>query len=329
MSDPIHSDVSGSFEEVTRNASTANEFLKMLDPSHETWGEAGTWIYRGQNDARWRLMPKFCRDSAFSKVPYSEIGMVRDFIRNVNRVNLKIPNDTMGHASYINGKKIATQRRVYDSNGDFLMYDYTHIAFAIAQHSGIPTRLLDFTHDPYVAAYFAAETQGLESKLGYSAEYKAKCFDDIVHTFMQTSDANATVLRYLRIFEERQAQWPKEIVVWAVRMEDMHTLTALRLLDHPFTEILNLRAQQGAFIMDIDLYDTDVDDVELRAFDSELLKLVKTKGVRKLTLPMRELAILRTMLFKKGYYPARMTPSYEHVAQNVVKFAKDQLENLE
>ena len=327
MSDPVHTDASEKLEEITCNASTAKEFLDMLDLSHESWSEFGTWVFRGQNDARWSLTPNFFRDSFFHKSPYSEIGMVRDFIRNANRVNLKIPNDTMGYASYIFGTKVATQRSVYDFFGDFPMYDYTHVIFAIAQHSGVPTRLLDFTHDPYVAAYFAVETKGLESKLGYSAENKAECFDDIMHTFVQTSDANATVGRYLRLFEERRAQWPKRIVVWAVRMEDMHTLTSLRLLDHPFTEILNLRAQQGTFVMDINMYDTEVK--EWQSFDSELSKLVKTNGVRKLTMPMTELGNLRTMLFKKGYYPARMTPSYEHVATNVVQFAKDQLKNMD
>lgn len=327
VSDHSHRYTKDQFKEVTSRAATAEQLLEMLDLSHEIWGDFGTWVFRGQNDARWSLMPNIFRDSTYSKSPYSEVGMVSDFIRNANRTNLMIPSDTMGHASYIKGKKIATQRRAYDFYGDFLQYDFTHVAFAVAQHAGVPTRLLDFTHDPYVAAYFAADTKGLEAKLGFSAETKAGYFDDIMNEYVRTSNANGKVEKYLRILEEKLTQWPENIVVWAVRVEDMHTLTSLRLLDHPFTEILNLRAQQGTFIIDIDMYDTEVK--KLRSFDSELSKLVKTEAVRKLTMPMTELGNLQRMLFKKGYYPARMTPSYEHVAKGVVQNAREQLKNME
>lgn len=35
-------------------------------------------------------------------------------------------------------------------------------ALAIAQHHGVPTRLLDFSYDPLVAAFFAAENPELD-----------------------------------------------------------------------------------------------------------------------------------------------------------------------
>jgi len=37
---------------------------------------------------------------------------------------------------------------------------FVDIPFAFAQHHGIPTRYFDWTHDPFVAAYFAAEDSG-------------------------------------------------------------------------------------------------------------------------------------------------------------------------
>jgi hypothetical protein len=36
---------------------------------------------------------------------------------------------------------------------------------AIAQHHGVPTRLLDITHDAFVAAFFAADDARDETKL--------------------------------------------------------------------------------------------------------------------------------------------------------------------
>ena len=151
------------FESVIVPCKTAMHFLQELDETHERWGEQ-LWIYRGHNDARWELLPSLFRDWDEETHPSYEITLIKLFVQNANLANLPIPANSLGYVSRAEmGKGPLTQLGVMDFFGDGLVYDFTHVAFAIAQHSGVPTRLLDFTFDPMVAAYFASETHKLVS----------------------------------------------------------------------------------------------------------------------------------------------------------------------
>lgn len=86
------------------------------------------WAYRGQADARWVLNNAIERTDFIAFYPEIEFEFVAEFQR--------------GARNYLN----------YDERpGKLIEW------LALMQHHGAPTRLLDLTKSPYIAAYFAFE----------------------------------------------------------------------------------------------------------------------------------------------------------------------------
>lgn len=86
------------------------------------------WIFRGQSYSQWELQTTLERSNIMEIFPTFEDGLLFDFKQGV-RFYLK---DEMLPKS---------------------MLEY----FSLLQHFGAPSRLLDFTKSPYIAAYFAFE----------------------------------------------------------------------------------------------------------------------------------------------------------------------------
>lgn len=313
------------FESVTIHSNTAKEFLQNLDETHERWGRdrgAIDWIFRGQNDAKWELMPSLFR---YKDAPASfGINLINTFISNVNLKNLPIPNNSLDHI--IDHKRYAKRVLSNKLSYEKIEYDFSHVVFAIAQHSGVPTRLLDFTYNPLVAAYFAADVTQLYEKLGFSSENKAKYFDkcidlviDLVEDNKENVDASIveTVRGCINELKVNVAKLPQSIAVWAIRYNDLRE-TTIRLLEHPYTEILNLRLQMGVFLCETKAYEYETEGNPWRPFDAELAKLVETKGIYKLTLPFSHRTELLDLLGKKRISSPYLTPTYEKVAKTAL-----------
>lgn len=85
------------------------------------------WIFRGQQ-SRWELSTTLERYTPPGGKSEQEQRLIREFARRVDR---------------------------HLSSGQTIKDGLEQLA--LMQHYGAPTRLLDFTHSPYVAAYFACE----------------------------------------------------------------------------------------------------------------------------------------------------------------------------
>ena len=86
------------FKDVTIPCDTARDFLNNLDLTHPRWRRQN-WIFRGQNDARWELVPSLFRNWDMGTDPGLELALIRLFISNANLAQLPIPNDSLGYFS--------------------------------------------------------------------------------------------------------------------------------------------------------------------------------------------------------------------------------------
>lgn len=92
-----------------------------------------TWVFRGHKEACWDLRTTLERECERFRISGDEVvrreyNMVREFRRRIHHYEASVPDR---------------------NNVDEWM--------GLMQHYGAPTRLLDFTYSPYVAAYFAFE----------------------------------------------------------------------------------------------------------------------------------------------------------------------------
>lgn len=302
------------FQDVTIHCETARELLDNLDLTHPRWSRQN-WIFRGQNDARWELIPSLFRSWKPGTNPGLELALIRLFISNANLAQLSIPNNSLGY--YSDSFKPTVRQLSAGAS-----YDFSHVAFAIAQHSGVPTRLLDFTHSPSIAAYFAVDFTNLFHSLGIGSAQLAEYFRLCAHSVVEEADVVATVTELALRVQEGFDQLPDKVAVWAVHAQDLGDYTSVKLLEHPFMEILPLRMQQGLFLCDTEFAEEEVQlGQDWPSLDGKLTRLIETDGIYKLTMPYTEAESLHNLLTLHRFSPAFVTPSYEAVAKQTVAVA--------
>lgn len=286
----------------------AEKFVAYLRPSPQNWGPfddyACPWVFRGQSDADWHLIPSAWRPDA-----RAEIEAVK--ARLGPRIGEYLTYDTTDPGSLACPRSravehifhVAAEREMVfqfvdlaDELGYFVhqLKEVRHpprgldryvkgqtidgptpnFAFALAQHHGIPTRLLDWTRKGLVAAFFAAE--GVQG-------------------------------------QRASAKPPTYLAVWALDHEAGRGWNWDRLIC-PRHQFPFLHAQDGLFtwLCTGDAY--FVEHGSWPPFEEHLEPdYDRGKPLRKLTLPVEQADDLLKILFRERISRAHLMPTYDNV----------------
>ena len=265
------------------------------------------WIFRGHTDSRWKLIPSVLRPETMLEyrpsVIYAPLAnnkdqiraeyfLIEEFRQFLDEQGLPIPEDSQEFRA---GKIEMTNERIlpaFEGKETWPPDKYLSL-MALAQHHRIPTRLLDWTRDAYVAAYFAAK----EAAMWLVGE---KDFPDGVET-LSVWALNTIFLDFYRKMMEKQ----------------VITVTA------PAYGNPNLRAQKGLFTLERlqsfspegtvcqDPLDKSVTEVFLKhKIGNELLPIM-----RELTIPISASREILRRLSYRFINAAMLFPGFDGAAE--------------
>ncbi len=300
--------------------SDADKFLDALSPTHSLWEKtAFEWIFRGHTDATWALLPSAFR----TDIPFpgtkakglqsdndsqrlAELRAVSSFFRKADEQGLSLPEDSLStrgkwmtsfSIEQLPNSLMATPPFQGRQQSKWPPRELWSI-LALAQHYGIPTRLLDWTRISYVAAYFAAKGIIDRQRRGGTG-----------------------------------AQLPEKIGVWVctrilLETEQLSGNSNVALVSVPRSGNPNLHAQHGVFTIHLPPDPKPKDPVDVTPLDRIIYSikpigfaepLMKLSGPRMtlLTLPSSGSKRLLTLLSRIGYSAATLFPGFGGAAEAV------------
>lgn len=294
------------------NFSSASEFLEALSPLGAYFKDnklSETWLFRGQGQD-FPLVPSAFRSNDrlallvnrkitdYKQRRLAERDVLTRFFDIADKRGLIMPDDSQQLRASLETLKA---ERGNSSVGRFLydgwQADLTALSLtALAQHYGIPTRLLDWTRNSFIAAFFAAE-----DVLKHSKEYEPS----------------------------------SRLVVWAFFFPAFGKHDALnqendpiRIVTAPSATNPNLKAQQGVFTLVNHFYTKEIEGIYL-PMDQVLEEIVNQPEaekyhkiivdckLQKFTLPVSEANSLLYLLAKLDITPSFIYPGFQSIIRDI------------
>lgn len=294
--------------------SEAEELLQAITPWSRPYQLDG-YIFRGHSrDEQYELVPSALRINAKERLweiahiqqpiqnqsewdelqTKAEYQILREFYRLADARGLHVP-----HAARVRGRlsrsfDFMTTAIRYQSE-QWIPDDLLEVA-ALAQHYGLPTRLLDWTFDPYVAAYFASasadEHDGNLSIWCLNQDHLSILNESIDRCNLRFVTPHYSGNPNLAAQEGLFTHWPTNLP--------------------PITQ--SMQALIDGHAQFIDRTPLDVllkQHFEIQGRDEDVNVFLKLK------LPAREGRRLMGLLAKAGYGASRLFPGYRGVAKEI------------
>jgi FRG domain. len=383
----------------TVDLDTAEQFLEYIRPSRSHWdtylqGKL-RWVFRGQRDANWALLPSAWRTDEASKVTMehlssnygteglstfehhfercrlttpsyvadinsqseTELRILQEFIAHANAAGMPLPYSSVeiqpqdfGFIAAFQGKEIDypgyEQRNGHffdialrsqsmdfgDINEElgnspelheeirslreawpFLInFTMRNPVAALAQHHGIPTRLLDWSHDSRIAAYFACSNINEEEMADFNKRVSVFAL-------------NPFLLQRERITEDDLAQFPNDTEAAKVHLSQHSTFVEK-------SETTSYLAAQSGLFTHPDFADLfRILTGEYPTIDKSIELMINWKQhtssdgshdikdyIRKITLPYHESDRLMEMLDDERIFLATLMPSLDRMKESIL-----------
>lgn len=317
-------------EKTILECNSAKEFLNELDLSQERWLESSEWnsqwVFRGQSDANWSLVPSAWREERNSPALKRLETLYRRYKQNyrieVRNSILQYHIDFPDETKYKVLKCYAQARAEFSIILEFLKladdlghpvpkaeeylkfedYDFLpnighfpnfsflpvpNTATTLAQHHGIPTRTIDWTYNPVIAAFFAATD--LESTKG----------------------------------DGKIAVWainPKILSRYSTNTIQSQEYVQFKILKSPRADNPYLNAQKGLFLYPTagcSYYAKYGNWPSLERWAAYIAEVSGQDVIYKITLPHGHVPNLLRLLWARNISKGHLMPTYDNVTQSL------------